>query len=166
MTPLQELVDSQLISRLKASYARLLDLKDWAGLERLFAEDFAFEGNWSSRGGSLFVERLSQHLADASTVHELHTPELEIRASDAATGIWPFSDIIDQRRAGLGLYRRGFGHYHESYVKANDAWRISAMRITRTRVECSLFLQSGETLHHVCLSQAELIAWLRQQKTS
>src|SRR5712671_2436514 len=137
MTPLQELMDTQLISRLKASYARLLDLKHWAGLERLFAEDFSFEGNWSSRGGRLFVERLSKHLAEASTVHELHAPEIEIRSTDAATAIWPFSDIIDQRRAGLGLYRRGFGHYHETYVKANGAWLISAMRITRTRVECS-----------------------------
>jgi hypothetical protein len=157
------MMDTQLISRLKASYARLLDFKDWAGLERLFAEDFAFEGNWSSRGGSLFVERISKHLADASAVHELHTPEIEITSPDAATGIWPFSDIIDQRRASLGLYRRGFGHYHESYVKANGAWLISAMRITRSRVECSVFLH-GETLRHVCLSQEDLVAWLREQE--
>jgi hypothetical protein len=96
----------------------------------------------------------------------VHAPEIEITSPDTATGIWPFSDIIDQRRDGLGMYRRGFGHYHESYIKANGTWRISAMRITRTRVECSVFRPGGEMLSHVCLSQEELVAWLRQQETS
>ena len=166
MTSLQELVDARLIGRLKARYVRFLDLKDWAEMERLLTEDFAFEGNWSSRGGAQFVQGLSQHLAHASTVHELHAPELEITSTDAATGTWPFSDIIDQRRDGLGMYRRGFGHYHESYVNANGAWRISAMRITRIRVECSVFLPGGKTRTHACHSQDELVAWLRQQEMS
>jgi hypothetical protein len=98
----------------------------------------------------------------ANTVHELHAPEIEIRAPDVATAIWPFSDIIDQRQIGLGMYRRGFGHYHESYVKANGTWLISAMRITRVRVECSVFLSDSEILSHTCLSQDELVAWLEQ----
>ena len=166
MTPVQELVDAGLISRLKAQYVRFLDLKDWSALERLFAEDFVFEGQWSSRGGALFVQNLSRHLADASTVHELHAPEIEVASPGTATAIWPFSDIIDQRRNGIGMYRRGSGHYHESYVKAAGAWRISAMRITRMRVECSVFLPEGETLTHTCLSQDELVAWLREQETS
>jgi hypothetical protein len=166
MTPVEELVEERLISRLKARYVRFVDLKEWSELERLFADDFAFDGTWSSRGGALFVQRLSRHLADASTVHQVHAPEIEITSPDTATGIWPFSDIIDQRRDGLGMYRRGFGHYHETYVKANGTWRISTMRITRTRVECSVLRPGGETLRHVCLSQEELVAWLRQQETS
>jgi hypothetical protein len=166
MTPLQELVDAQLISRLKAKYVRFLDLKDWSALEQLFAEDFAFEGQWSSRGGGLFVQRLSRHLAAASTVHELHAPEIELASLEAATAIWPFSDIIDQRQNGVGLYRRGSGHYHETYLKTDGAWRISSMRITRIRVECSLFPPDGEIRSHTCLSQDELVAWLRQQETS
>ena len=40
------------------------------------------------------------------------------------------------------------------------------MRITRMRVECSVFLPEGETLTHTCLSQDELVAWLREQETS
>lgn len=166
MTPLQELVDARLISRLKAQYVRFLDLKDWSALERLFAGDFAFEGQWSNRGGALFVQRLSRHLADASTVHELHAPEIEIASPGTATGIWPFSDIIDQRRNDLGLYRRGSGHYHESYVNLDGVWRISAMRITRIRVECSVFLPDGETSNHTCFSQDEVVAWLREQRIS
>ena len=160
----QELMDARLIGQLKAQYVRFVDLKDWSELERLITEDFAFEGNWSSRGGALFVQRLSRHLADASTVHELHAPELEITSPDAWRGIWPFSDIIDQRRDGLGMYRLGFGHYHESYVKANGVWRISAVRITRIRVECSVFLPDAETRTHTCLSQDELVSWLRKQQ--
>jgi SnoaL-like domain len=166
MTPEQELVEAGLISRLKAQYVRFVDLKDWSALERLFAEGFVFEGQWSSRGGALFVERLSRHLADAGTVHELHWPEIEIASPDGATAIWPFSDIIDQRRNGAGMYRRGSGHYHESYIKAGGAWRIATMRITRIRVECTVFLPAGETRTHTCLSQDELVAWLREQEVS
>ncbi len=166
MTPLQELVDTGLISRLKAQYVRFLDLKDWSSLERLFAEDFAFEGQWSSRGGALFIQRLSRQLADASTVHELHATEIEVGSPDAATAIWPFSDIIDQRRNGVGKYRQGSGHYHESYVKTEGGWRISAMRITRIRVECTIFLPDGESRNRTCLSQDELVAWLREQEIS
>src|ERR1700730_2571650 len=128
MTPLQELVDARLISRLKDQYVRFIDLRDWSALEQLFSGDFAFEGQWSSRGGALFVQHLSRHLADASTVHELHAPEIDIASPGTATAIWPFSDIIDQRGNGVGLYRRGSGHYHESYVNADGAWRISSMR--------------------------------------
>src|SRR6266851_9505390 len=166
MTALQELVDAGLISRLKAQYVRFLDLKDWSSLERLFAEDFVFEGQWSSRGRAFFIHRLSHQLADASTVHELHAPEIEVASPDAGTAIWPFSDIIDQRRNGVGMYRRGSGHYHESYVKADGAWRISAMRITRIRVECSVFLPDGKTRNRTCLSQDELVDWLREQEIS
>ena len=160
---MQELIDTRLISDLKARYVRLLDQKQWSELERLFADDFAFEGIWASRGGAAFVQRLSGHLADANTVHEVHLPEIEILSPTIATGIWPFSDIIDQRRNGLGMHRRGFGHYHERYVKSARDWRFSTMSISRVRVECEISMPDGGKRSHTCFSQEELIEWLGQE---
>jgi len=153
----------QLISRLKATYVRLVDEKAWSALEGLFADDFAFNGIWSTRDGHAFVERTSGSLANASTVHQLAVAELEVTSPIAATGVWPFADIIDQRRDGVGDYRRGFGHYHETYVKADGSWKIATMRITRVRVECRVFLPGGEVRHRTCLSQDELVAWLDRE---
>jgi hypothetical protein len=163
VSAVEELMDIQLISRLKARYVRLVDEKHWSELEGLFASGFIFEGVMSATGGEGFVEQLRQRLADASTTHALHVPEIEMRSPDTAAAIWPFSDVIDQRRSGEGLYRRGTGHYHETYRKENGQWLISTMRITRVRVECSAFLADVEARRHVCLSQQELIAWLEQQ---
>jgi hypothetical protein len=159
----QELKDIHLISRLKARYVRLVDEKHWSELESLFASGFIFDGLMSVTGAEEFVEQLRQRLANASTTHALHVPEIEIRSPDTAGGTWPFSDVIDQRRSGVGLYRRGSGYYHETYRKENGEWLISTMRITRARVECSVFQPDVETRRHVCLSQEELIAWLGQQ---
>jgi hypothetical protein len=162
----QELVDIQLISRLKARYARLVDQKGWAEVEGLLAGEFSFEGNFSSRGAGEFVARLRRHLGDASTSHQLHVPEIEIGSADEATATWPFSDVIDQRRAGVGLLRRGSGHYHESYTRTESGWRISKMRITRVRVDCTVQLPGGETTTHTCLSQDDLVAWLAQHQAT
>ena len=160
---LQEVMDVQLISRLKARYVRLIDEKRWTELELLFTDDFAFEGTWSSRGGAAFAERLGRHLADVRTTHELHTPEIEVRSADAAAAIWPFTDILDQRREGVGLYRSGLGHYHETYRRVHGEWRIASMRITRVRVDCTVFLPDGGTREHTCYSQEELVSWLKRE---
>jgi hypothetical protein len=160
---LQRLTDIHLISRLKAAYARLVDEKAWSGLEELFAGDFEFDGIWSSRGGHAFVERMSRSLVDASTAHQLGIPEIDVTSNASAQAVWPFADIIDQRSDGLGMYRRGFGHYRETYIKADGSWKIATMRITRVRVECSVFLPGGEVRHRTCLSQEELVAWLDRE---
>ena len=34
-------------------------------------------------------------------------------------------------------YLHGFGHYHETYVRTPEGWRISSTRLTRLRVETS-----------------------------
>ncbi len=139
---------------------RLVDEKAWSRLEALFSDGFVFNGIWSSRGGHEFVQRTSRSLAEAGTIHRLGDPRIEVTSPTAANGVWPFDDVIDERKQGLGLYRRGSGHYHERYVKTDGAWRISAMRITRERVECIVFLAGGETRRQTCTSQEELVAWL------
>ena len=160
---IQQLKDVQLITRLKARYVRLVDEKEWSQLGDLFTGDFAFDGVETTTGAGEFVGLLRLRLADTSTSHALHVPEIEIWSPDRASGIWPFSDVIDQRRDGVGVYRRGFGHYHEVYRKVNDQWLIATMRITRVRVECAFFPGDGGVRRQVCLSQEEVASWLAQQ---
>src|SRR5579872_4932101 len=167
MTPegdVHVLTDVQLIHRLKAAYLRLVDEKAWSRLDELFTDDFVFSGIWSSRGGHEFVQRTSRSLAEAITIHRLGDPRIDLTSPAAAAGVWPFDDVIDERKQGLGLYRRGSGHYHERYVKADGTWKISAMRITRERVECTVFLAGGETRRQICTSQEELLAWLELER--
>lgn len=159
----QHLNDVYLITRLKTKYVRLVDEKEWSQLEGLFTGDFAFDGVETTTGAREFVRLLRLRLADASTTHALHMPEIEIWSPDRALGIWPFSDVIDQRRDGVGVYRRGFGHYHEVYRKVNDQWLIATMRITRVRVECAFFTRDSGVRRQVCLSQTEVVSWLAQQ---
>ena len=161
---IQELTDVQLIIHLKARYVRFVDTKQWAALEQLLVDDFAFDGTRSSHSASAFVHLVTEQLAEANTVHQLHVPEIYVQSPSIASAVWPFADVIDQRRNGLGLVRHGFGHYHENYVKGEGQWRISTMQITRVRVECDTYLPDRASSSHVCFSQEELLAWLAEQQ--
>ncbi|MEA2681948.1 MAG: hypothetical protein QOK05_276 [Chloroflexota bacterium] len=161
---LSELTAVRLVSRLKAQYVRLVDLKRWAELEQLFVADFVFQGNESGRGAAAFIKLVSGQLTDANTVHALHMPEVDIRSPGTASAVWPFEDVIDQRRDGIGLLRRGYGHYHDDYLKVDGRWRIKAMRITRLRVECHAFRPDGDERRRVCFSNEELATWLAENR--
>jgi len=161
----QELADVHLIRRLKSRYVRFVDLKAWPELEALFAAEFQFGGQGSMSGPGTFVEHVRIQLADARTVHMLHEPEILLESPGHAAAVWPFSDVIDHRRGRVGLLRRGYGHYHERYIKAPD-WRIASMRITRQRIECDDYPEGGEPRSEVFVSQDDLASWLAQRNSS
>jgi hypothetical protein len=97
----------------------------------------------------------------------LHGPEIHLDSTSSARAVWPFADIIDERGSeDTQLVRHGFGHYHETYIKVQGAWRISTMRITRLRVECAVHSPGGDISARVCFSQDELVTWLAEHKKS
>jgi hypothetical protein len=65
-------------------------------------------------------------LAEVPTVHHGHMPEITLTGATTATGIWAMMDIVK-----LGDGFRGYGHYHEEYVKIGGRWRIRRLRLTR-----------------------------------
>ena len=65
-------------------------------------------------------------LATAVTVHHGHMPEIMLTGADTATGVWAMMDLVK-----LGEGFRGYGHYHEEYVKQAGRWRIRRLRLTR-----------------------------------
>jgi hypothetical protein len=58
-------------------------------------------------------------------------PEIELTSATRATGIWAMFDYVELPEFTL----RGFGHYHEEYLKQGGRWRIQSMRLTRLRCE-------------------------------
>jgi len=127
------LAEIEAIKQLKARYFRLLDTKQWDAWRELFSDDFTGE----VQGGEMhepiqfasreeLVATNRKLLATATTVHHGHMPEITLTGPASATGIWAMMDLV---RLGAGF--RGYGHYHEQYVKQAGAWRIQRLRLTR-----------------------------------
>ncbi len=132
------------IGRLKASYFRCLDTKDWACIATLFTPDATAVYNVEGSGDlatpdnpvtgndaiAAFIQRAVEHLV---TIHHGHMPEIEITSPTTATGIWAMLDIL-QEPGGENLVH-GWGHYHETYERIDGRWQIKTLRLTRLRVD-------------------------------
>jgi uncharacterized protein (TIGR02246 family) len=128
--------DIEAIKRLKARYCRTMDTKDWAAMRTLFADDVVVDttesgGNVTS-GADEFVAGLQIVIGDAITVHQCHTPEIDIASPTAASGIWAMEDML---RFVDGTELHGYGHYHETYEKLDGTWRIKTLKLTRLRTD-------------------------------
>lgn len=134
------------IEQLKARYFRCMDAKDWTGLEAVFTPYVLtdFRESTQPRNESLLIEGAARYVATLApilqplvTVHHGHMPEIEITSGTTATGIWAMEDMLWAPDGSAIPWRRlhGYGHYHERYEKWDGRWRISAIRLTRLRVD-------------------------------
>jgi hypothetical protein len=63
---------------------------------------------------------------------------LDFQDRDHATGVWMMEDNLFWRRGGEPQWLRGYGFYHERYVRGGDGeWRFSARRLERTHAQTS-----------------------------
>jgi uncharacterized protein (TIGR02246 family) len=128
--------DIEAIKQLKARYCRLLDTKDWAGYRQLFTDDVTMDttdsGGGVVTGADEFLAFLVNVLDDVVTVHQCHTPEITLTSPTGATGIWAMEDML---RFADGTQLHGYGHYHETYRKDDDGWRIASSTLTRLRMD-------------------------------
>lgn len=138
-----ELSSADAVTQIRPLYCRFIDTKQWARLLALFADDATFDGFTFVRPGaspSDFVSDLSTKLADAVTVHHCHAPELSING-DEARATWPMADTVEWPEEGrLNAFPsatgfNGAGFYEEGYRLVGGVWRISFLRLTRTRIE-------------------------------
>ena len=124
--------DIEAIKQLKARYFRTMDTKDWAGMRAVFADDVVMDttdsGGGIVTGADEFMVFLEQVLADATTVHHGHMPEIELTSPTTATGIWAMEDLILWPNGGR---LDGAGHYHETYELIDGAWKIKTSKLTR-----------------------------------
>lgn len=130
--------DVEQIRQLKARYFRLLDTKDWDGLAQVFTDDVEIdmrgEGGGIIQSVAEFLPYVRASIETATTVHHGHMPEITL-GGDEATGVWAMEDMLWWPNGSPLRRMHGYGHYHETYRRTADGWRIATMRLTRLHRE-------------------------------
>lgn len=131
---LQRLLDLEAIRQLKARYFRCMDTKDWDGFAQVFAKDAVADYSGPGKnlqGREAIVAFVRGAVETLKTVHHGHMPEIEVDG-DTAHGVFAMADIVE--RPG-GRVMRGYGHYHEDFVRRDGRWQMTKLRLTRLRVD-------------------------------
>jgi hypothetical protein len=150
MDAIERLLAIEEIRWLKARYFRFVDGKDWAGLETVFAPDIVCDrtygnsvqnartGEWEPPvppdpllvcGRPEVIGMVQRAVAGLLTVHHGHMPEISVADEDNASGIWAMSDELSDREGRLIVCGRG--HYHDTYRRTEEGWRIATSKLTR-----------------------------------
>jgi len=139
----QNINDIEAIRQLKARYVRLGDTQQWEEFAELFTEDCEYIFDVMPRkcqndpiaghivGRDNFLGGMSDWMAGLKTVHHVYSAEIKLTAPDCAEGIWAMHDYLE---LPSGIFK-GWGHYHEVYVKQNGRWKIKRTQTTRLRYE-------------------------------
>lgn len=148
MTDGEKLLAIEEIKQLKARYCRFVDTKDWRNFEDLLTEDAVFDRSADARGNNdvedfvfkgpaAIVNMARTPLADATSVHHVHSPEIELTSDTTARGIWAMADIVRWPKGSPMPLRslEAYGHYLETYERVDGCWRIKSIRLTRLIVD-------------------------------
>jgi hypothetical protein len=131
--------DIEAIRQLKARYFRMMDTKNWDGLAAVFTDDVEIDMTGEGAGITRSVGEYMPFLRDAIetviTVHHGHMPELELTSPTTAKGVWAMEDKLWWPEGSPIAHLHGYGHYHETYEKTADGWRIKTMTLTRLHRE-------------------------------
>lgn len=134
MTP-DDLVDIELIKRLKYRYLRYLDQKLFDEMREVFTPDATARysgGHYSYDGVEDIITFLKESMGSEGFLssHRCHHPEIDIVGPDSATGVWALEDTVIIEDLGISL--RGAAFYSDEYVRTADGWRISHTGYKRT----------------------------------
>jgi len=146
ISDLERLTAIEDIKQLKARYFRSMDTKDWPGLQAVFSDDAEFDmrGEAADKskaadgliiGNANIMPFIRNAVLELTTVHHGHMPEIEIISSTSAKGIWAMEDVLRWPPGAAVKTLHGYGHYHETYRKTEDGWRIQSSRLSRLRVD-------------------------------
>ncbi|RJG01337.1 nuclear transport factor 2 family protein [Noviherbaspirillum sedimenti] len=128
------------IRLLKARYFRFVDTKQWDSLRAIFTDDAtvffaeAFDAPRPIDEGMTFIKDVLQ---TPVSIHSGFMPEIEIVDANHAKAIWAMTDQIywlGSEGNPFGISQMtGAGHYHETYRRENDVWKIETLKLTRLR---------------------------------
>jgi hypothetical protein len=122
-----DLVEHELIKRLKYRYVRCLDLKLFDEVGDCFVEDATASyggGAYTFEGRDAIVDFLRRSMGSTSmlTSHKVHHPEIELRGPAEASALWALEDTVLLNDFALTV--RGAAYYTDEYVKVDGEWRI------------------------------------------
>jgi hypothetical protein len=134
---MQRLADIEAIKQLKARHVYVVDHQDWeAWAKEVLAEDVELVSDGGTLNGrDNVVSSVSRSLTGAKTIHRVYNCEMTITGPNTATAAWPMSDIVQMMHNGAPLLIRGWGYYHEKYVRTPQGWRIKRSQLVRQRVD-------------------------------
>jgi hypothetical protein len=143
MTDIEKLLAIEEIKRLKAKYFYYFDYKDWDRWRaEVWAPDACLEvpeADMNVSGVDNIIKWCKESAGNQVSTHHGHMPIIDILSDDTAKGIWAMEDILRHPKGETSMYGftylHGFGHYHETYVKTSNGWRIRSTRLTRLHVE-------------------------------
>lgn len=141
------------IKQLKARYFRGVDTKDWRLLAEVLASDIVCDYRGSAtdpasgtnyapdatnmilHGSEAVIKGLEFSLHGIASAHHGFCPDIQIVSEDEAKGIWGMHDTLRYPAGRLLKELRGYGYYHEVYVRRAGRWQIARLRIERLRID-------------------------------
>ncbi len=126
MTP-EDLVEIEMIKRIKYAYFRCIDLKQWDEIAELFVPEAtcAYSGGaYSFEGRDAIIEFFVKAMGRESFLssHKAHHPEIDLTGPDTASGVWALEDWVIDTQWELDI--RGASFYDDRYVKRDGKWLI------------------------------------------
>lgn len=136
------------LEELKAEYFFCVDNKLWDRLIALFTPEARFSGtgfkpdnpaDFAAHTARVFDGVHSQHFG-------FHPSFAPTATRGEVRGRWSMQDFLTWDPAQTSLpgielpgahSLHGFGYYEDSYRKTDGAWKISSMRLVRTRIDIS-----------------------------
>lgn len=151
MTETERLAIIEEVRRVKATYFRGVDTEDGDLVRSILAADCVLDYNGcctDPKTGKDFMPAMNVVLkgrgqwvsgafgkAGITSVHQGHQAEIEVTGPDSARATWAMTDRLYMPPGAPYGVMRGFGYYHETYVKEADGWKIATLTIQRLRVE-------------------------------
>jgi len=135
----------------KARYCRCLDEKNWVGYADTFTEDVVLDarpsGGTQMHGRDSLVKAVRASVGTATTVHQVHSPEIAMIDANTADVVWAMQDRVlwDEAKAKEIGKRSltGYGHYRERFIRCGDGrWRIVRSTLTRLHIDFEPYVES------------------------
>jgi hypothetical protein len=132
---MNKLIETEAIKQLKARYFRYLDAKNWEALRECLSDDVTFDyppGKIHVSGGEALIANFRKRHATTKTAHTGSMPEIIIKNTNEAEGIWFMTDyVVSIGEDEQQIITQGFGHYFETYLLVDGYWKIKSILLER-----------------------------------
>lgn len=133
MNELEELKIITEITKLKARYCRLVDIKDWGGFESLFAEDATFDipgmGGMPIKGRREILALVRKSIGEGNSIHIVSMPDIDVLDADMAKATWGLETVLSVRARPGEPAPRSHAFTHDTYARRDGSWLLQSVRL-------------------------------------